>query len=358
MRNIYLIRHGRPDFPEGEKWCLGRVDIALGTMGRLQACLTGEYLKQYSISHIFCSSLSRSIETARFFYKEPVIFEGLEEAGTGEWDGLSFQEIRRRWPELYAMRAENLELLPPGAEKMEHAAERFANTIQQILQSSQGDIAIVAHKTVNQLFLCQIQGVSLEQRHAYKLDYASVSILTEEEGRMQIQETGLLCRPSLTEEVCRSLLQAAGVPQPVQAHCQAVAAEAKRIGKALAEAGYPLDEELLVSSAWLHDIARTEKDHPAKGALWMKKLGYEKVADVIAQHHDLKNPLLMDEAAVVHLADKCIQGTVRVSLAERFAASSVKCQSEEAKQSHRRRYEVVQILKKKLHELCGKQIVW
>ena len=30
MRDIYLIRHGMPDFPGGARMCLGRTDLPLG----------------------------------------------------------------------------------------------------------------------------------------------------------------------------------------------------------------------------------------------------------------------------------------------------------------------------------------
>ena len=357
MRTVYLIRHGRPDFPDEEKWCLGSTDLGLGTLGRLQACLLGEVLKSVPISQVFCSPLSRSVETARFLSENPVIVPGLEEAGSGVWDGLSFAEIRRRWPELYEKRAEDLNLLPPGAEVPKEAAERFEKAMRQILENSQGDVAVVAHKTVNQMMICKNFGVPLEERHGYQLEYTSVSRLEYHKGVFRTQEIGKVFLPALTEDLCRRLLHAASVPAAVQQHCKAVAEEAKRIREALKEAGHFLDEQRILCSAWLHDIARVEKNHPEKGAMWMKKLGYGNLASVIAQHHDLENPLLIDEAAVVHLADKCIQGTKRVALEERFAASSEKCQTEEAKKAHQNRYETVILLKNKVHEICKEKIV-
>ena len=44
MREIYLIRHGMPDFPGGARMCLGRTDLPLGLRGRLQAALLGAEL--------------------------------------------------------------------------------------------------------------------------------------------------------------------------------------------------------------------------------------------------------------------------------------------------------------------------
>ena len=36
MRRIYLVRHGMPEFPGGEKCCIGRTDLPLSEEGRGQ----------------------------------------------------------------------------------------------------------------------------------------------------------------------------------------------------------------------------------------------------------------------------------------------------------------------------------
>ena len=62
------------------------------------------------------------------------------------------------------------------------------------------------------------------------------------------------------------------------------------------------------------------------------------VADVIAQHHECDGDVL-NEASVLYLADKYIRDTRRVTLEDRFSASGVKCETEEAKAAHARRYQ-------------------
>ena len=61
-RRVYLIRHGRPDFPDGS-CCLGRTDIPLGTIGHMQSCLAARELEHAGISAVFTSPLSRARET-------------------------------------------------------------------------------------------------------------------------------------------------------------------------------------------------------------------------------------------------------------------------------------------------------
>ena len=64
MKRIYLIRHGHPDFPLGAHVCLGRTDLPLGPLGRMQACLLGEAFGPQSLEDVFSSPLRRCRDTA------------------------------------------------------------------------------------------------------------------------------------------------------------------------------------------------------------------------------------------------------------------------------------------------------
>jgi len=93
MREIYLIRHGLPEFPDGKKVCIGHTDLHLSTIGKMQAFLAEKYFNDIDISNVFCSRLKRAIQTAEFF-NNPIIIDGLEEMNFGVWDGFSFDEIK------------------------------------------------------------------------------------------------------------------------------------------------------------------------------------------------------------------------------------------------------------------------
>ena len=115
MKSCYLIRHGKPDFPGGERMCLGRTDLPLSAVGRMEAALLAEYFPRRD-AVLFSSPLRRAAETAAQFARPVSVLPGLAEMDAGEWDGLSFTEIRSRWPELYARRAHE-RVPPPGGGK-------------------------------------------------------------------------------------------------------------------------------------------------------------------------------------------------------------------------------------------------
>ncbi len=307
---FWLIRHGKPELPGGAKLCLGRTDVPLGGAGRLEAALLGCVL---SPAAVYSSPLSRALDTARALADEVTVLPGLAERSTGEWDGLSFDEIRRRWPELYERRGREPGLDMPGAEPAGEALARFSAALDEILARTPDGAAVVTHAGVMELYLASLGA------DCARPPCGSVTLI--EGGR--VLSAGVLPRPELDDAVCRRLLEAAPIPDKVRAHCAAVADAAGEIAR---DTG--LDERAVRSGAYLHDIARTLPHHPYAGAAWLEELGYAGTAELVRRHNDHDGRVL-DEAGAVCLADKLVLGTRRCSVTERFAASEAKCDTPE-----------------------------
>ena len=357
MRKIYLIRHSQPNFPDEKKMCIGKTDLPLSALGRMQSVLLAEGLKEKKISKVFCSPLRRSRETASYLCAEIVEKSGLAEFDCGEWDGYSFDEIKKCWPEIYELRGIDLSYPIPGAEPLEEGMKRFEKAMLESLVESDGDIAIVGHATANKTFLCPLYGIEPKFHRQIPMDYASVTTLCWD-GKFSVEKQNEVFVPDLSEELCKRLLMAVKTPEHVQKHCVAVKDQAIKICQALKDANVELNEELLAASALLHDIARTEKRHDTAGAEWMKNLGYENIAQVIAGHHDGNiNIEEIDEKAVLIMADRTVRETEVVSVEDRFLNSREKCKTEEALRMHEQRYVQTIALKEKINTICGKEII-
>ena len=344
MRRICLIRHGHPDFPFGEHRCVGgRTDLPLGALGRMQAALLPFLPELEGLSAVFCSPLARARETALPLCAAPRVMAGLEEQDMGVWDGLSFREIRERFPELYEARERDPSLLPEGAESMDEVRARMRAALLRCLDESEGDIAVAGHRTA----IASLTG------HRELLLHGSVTVLRWDGERYSIEALGVRPCPPLTRRLAETLLAAAAPGERVEAHCRAVAAEALRIARALPS---ELDEELLVSAALLHDVARAEPDHARVGAAWLRELGYANAAACVERHHDCCGEAI-DEAAVLFLADKCVREDRHVTLAERFAGSEARCLSPEARAAHAARLEAALRLRDEINALCGRTLV-
>ena len=168
MAQVYLIRHCHPDIPPGVRMCLGRTDLPLSPTGHAEAAALGGQFRHIPLTHVFCSHLQRSIETAQALTAAPVILPGLEEMYAGQWDGLTFDEIQLRWPELYAARDLDSTLPLPDAEPEEQALKRFQRAMAQAAASADGDFAVVSHGGIISLFLKHLTG------SRYKPNYGEV----------------------------------------------------------------------------------------------------------------------------------------------------------------------------------------
>ena len=156
MKKVYLLRHGLPDCPAGKRMCIGTTDIPMGEAGFAQAAQMAEKLP--AVTAVFSSPLTRAVQTAQAIGMPVTILPDLREMYAGEWDGLTFEEIRQRYPELYAARATDLTIPLPGAENHEEGLARFTSAMEQAASLAPGDFAVVAHGGIIAQFLQSITG--------------------------------------------------------------------------------------------------------------------------------------------------------------------------------------------------------
>ena len=180
MKKVYLIRHGLPDFPDGKGMCIGTTDIPMGQKGLAQAEQMAKILPP--VTAVFSSPLTRAVQTAQVIGMPVTILPDLREMYAGEWDGLTFEEIRQRYPELYAARAKDLTIPLPGSESYEDGIARFSAAMNAAAETASGDFAVVAHGGILAQFLQSISG------NWYKPDYTEIVTLTYQNGIFTLQE--------------------------------------------------------------------------------------------------------------------------------------------------------------------------
>ena len=122
------------------------------------------------------------------------------------------------------------------------------------------------------------------------------------------------------EARCLRLLAEAGASAALVAHARAVATVAAALTAALNARDRHLCVPLVHAAALLHDVARAEPHHDAAGAALLTRLGYPRVAPVVARHMRLGPADDVDEALVVYVADKLVKGDRAVGLEARFDA--------------------------------------
>lgn len=180
MKNIYLIRHGLPDFPGGQRMCLGTTDIPMGAEGLRQAEQMAARLPP--VTAVFSSPLQRAVQTAQAIGMPITVLPELRELHAGAWDGMFFQDIRAQFPDLYAARGGNPCLPIPGEEDPEQGVKRFRTAMEEAVHASEGDLAVVAHGGIIARFLVSIGGAWR------KPDYTQIIRLIWENSSFRIWE--------------------------------------------------------------------------------------------------------------------------------------------------------------------------
>ena len=180
MKQIYLIRHALPDFPGGKGMCIGTTDIPLGEKGFSQARRMAADLP--AVTAVFSSPLSRAVQTAQAVGLPVIVVDDLREMHAGQWDGLTFDQIRQRYPELYAARAKDLTLPLPGAEDPTEGLARFTAALRHCAATAPGDLVVVSHGGIIARFLQALTGTWS------KPDYAQVIHLIWNKDEFFLQE--------------------------------------------------------------------------------------------------------------------------------------------------------------------------
>ena len=152
-RLLYVMRHGLTNWNQSRR-IQGHLDPPLNATGRAQARLAGLRLARAGAAALYSSDLQRAWETARLVGRatglQVVQNVGLREINFGIWQGLSSQEIRQRYPAVYAARRDNpYDVAPAGAETWRRFYDRAVQTVNEILASVQsGPVVLVTHSGV------------------------------------------------------------------------------------------------------------------------------------------------------------------------------------------------------------------
>ena len=123
-----------------------------------------------------------------------------------------------------------------------------------------------------------------------------------------------------TQNECEAILAKLKVPEDVVRHGRMVSKVARTLSEQLNQAGLRLEIGLVTAAGMLHDLAKGKAHHERLGARTLDTMGYRDVAAIVAVHRDIEfeKGRTLNEAAVVHLADKLVKGDQRVSIDERF----------------------------------------
>lgn len=160
---VYMVRHGATQLSAEDRFA-GAVDVELSEEGKFQAGRLAERLADDQISVVYCSPLTRTIQTATILASPrnvPVIQrDGLREIHHGHWEGLRRSDVESQFPDEYAAWEEDpFTFAPQGGEAGVNVIARALPVIREIVLEHRGDnILVVSHKATLRLLISSLLG--------------------------------------------------------------------------------------------------------------------------------------------------------------------------------------------------------
>jgi ribonuclease H / adenosylcobalamin/alpha-ribazole phosphatase len=146
-----LLRHGQTPMSVQKRYA-GRTDAPLTEVGVQQAAAAAKRLASAGLGVIVTSPLLRTVQTAQAVAAVTgaavVTDDGFRETDFGAWEGLTFAEVRERWPAEITAWLADPDVAPPGGESFTDVSARVTEALDRVLAARAGQtVLIVSHVT-------------------------------------------------------------------------------------------------------------------------------------------------------------------------------------------------------------------
>ncbi len=193
MKKIFLARHGQTD-ANNTLTFQGHIDNHLNSKGLLQANKLVNYFTNHNLPKIYTSDLIRTVETAKptadVHDSEIVKIPALKEISFGEWEGLTYDEIKAKWPkDIETFFKKPAEVKISGGESFSEVQNRAWEAFKGIVQEydDESDIFIVSHGGTVRTILCAVMNLDLNEMWKISIDNAGISCILQLENRCWIK---------------------------------------------------------------------------------------------------------------------------------------------------------------------------
>lgn len=180
---LFLVRHGETE-SNRLGLALGRADVPLNEHGRWQAQRLARALAAEPLAAVYSSPLARALDTARPIAREHCLEvqtePGLTEMEIGEAEGLTFAEVRSRFPGLLEawLGAGGPAQAMPAGERLVDVQPRAWQAVQAIAARHPEESAcLVSHNFVLLSILTTVLGIELASFRRLRHAVAAISVL-------------------------------------------------------------------------------------------------------------------------------------------------------------------------------------
>jgi broad specificity phosphatase PhoE len=180
MPTFYIIRHAHKEQGDFYSPRLRHQDEPISQKGQEEALKLWSYLGDKGILALYVSDYRRTAQTIAHVAEQsritPIVDERLNEIDNGCIEGLSDEDIQKKYPEVSrGFRERSTDFRFPEGETGEEACQRIADFLEEkrLIHSTE-NILLVSHDGLIRLLLCHILNLSVYQRWNFHVDFCGI----------------------------------------------------------------------------------------------------------------------------------------------------------------------------------------
>lgn len=198
---LFLVRHGETE-SNRKSLALGQADVPLNELGRHQAECLSKALAGERFVAIYSSPLQRALDTAKAIARphglEVSVEPGLIEMDIGEAEGLTFADLRAKFPALMQNWGgpDGPAFLMPGGERLVDVQSRAVKTLDCLTErhpAADEAVCAVSHNFLILCILTSVLGIPLAEFRRLRQAVAGISIVEARPGRMRLVSMNDTC---------------------------------------------------------------------------------------------------------------------------------------------------------------------
>ncbi len=185
---LILVRHAESTWNKSNR-VQGIKNPKLSNKGRRQSQLLAEKFNGMKFDAVYSSPLKRAYDTAKILVKNMSYktyktyistVEDLQEIKLGVWEGMTINQVRQKYKELYAQWYQKpVEVKIPGAETVLEFRDRVVNVLDGIrAKHPDQEVLVVTHGGVITLYLAHLLEMDLNRLWSISLKNAAVTIIS------------------------------------------------------------------------------------------------------------------------------------------------------------------------------------
>jgi broad specificity phosphatase PhoE len=199
---LVLVRHGETEWNKLGKF-QGHFDIGMNARGKSQARETAQAVAEWRHTRVYSSPLSRTMEMAQEISQRsgsPVVpVPGFKELNLGDLEGITGEEMRTGWPEVYAAwREDPAPVSMPNGESLVQLQDRAWNSLSGLLEAHAQDesLVVVSHNFTIRAIIAKVLDMPLSSFHRMSLSLSSICTVDSDHRGQRLMTYNSTCHLS------------------------------------------------------------------------------------------------------------------------------------------------------------------